>query len=496
MLIARPLSAIGGLLVLVLLSRLLPSAAYGMYFAVWAVIEILILASNIGLLHAAYRYISATEWDDGNFHIQGPLWQLVFWRVISLVTVGSVLIVLPTISDLPLITIPIPTALVTCIALIIFGEGLARFVEALFDSMLCQGRSQLTLVSRTLIKLIGLSYFAITDSISLEKVVLLELAAATTGVTAGLLMLITLHRKSAAKSTQHPPETTGIGRMTRFALPGYAAQLLGISYGPDSLKLALGSVAGATAIAVFGFAYSIAAVAQRYMPINILAGVFRPIFVAASRKPDSDQLLSDLLSASIKINWVFILPGFCFLFFGGNPMLSHLSDGNYSNAGTVATYLIIGLLAVAVHINLSMFCLAKENGWPPLIATAVSMIGLPLGFALAQKFGAIGIAVAFGASELIWASTCLLLLNKAWKQRVRLDWAGLVKLILLTAGVTAIWMVLTTFMSMHWLAPATLAPLTLLLLVFPFGIFTAQEKAWLVSVLPLNKLPFRRCANA
>lgn len=492
MLIARPLSALGGLAVLVLLSRLLSAVDYGVYFAMWAIVEITILSSNLGLLHAAYRFVSSSEWVDGSIHLHGPMKQLIAWRGFSLLVFSSLLLALPSIAENFFKLGSIASALVPFIALIILTEGMARYLEVIFDSMLFQGSSQFTLLSRTLIRLAGLSYLMLSGSLTLTTVIFVELTAATTGMAIGLFLLWRLHQQANKKMDKPEKEIIGIARMARFSLPAYTAQVLGVTYGPDSLKLALGSVAGASAIALFGFAYSIAAVAQRYMPANILSGIFRPIFVAVSRKPDADQLLSDLLSVSIKLNWVFVLSAFCFVYFGGNPLLAHLSGGNYPEAGTVTAWLVFGLLAIAVHLNLSMYCLAKENPWPPLLATIASMAGLPLGFLLANSYGAIGIAAAFGASELIWAVVCLLALQFSSHKALQLDWLGFLKLLGSAACVLAICTLFDTYIASFWLVPTLLAPGLFLVLILPSGAFTSQEKSWLLSVLPIQILPFSR----
>ena len=84
MFIGRPISAVAGLLLLVLLSRLLSKDEYGIYFAVWAMAEIIILASNLGLMSAVYRYVSSNEVAQGGIIIEGPVWQFVGMRLLFL----------------------------------------------------------------------------------------------------------------------------------------------------------------------------------------------------------------------------------------------------------------------------------------------------------------------------------------------------------------------------------------------------------------------------
>lgn len=495
MLVARPLSAIGGLLVLVILSRMLPPQEYGIYFGLWAIAEILILASNVGLLHAVYRYVSADERMDGKIIPNGPVWQLIGWRSLTLLLVAALLIAFPT--SIRFFSEPassFTSAIVPLLALIVFGEGLARFIETVFDSMLCQGRSQTTLISRTLLRLSGIAYFAINGTLHLEQVVFIEVGAALIGALIALLLFWNTYSGKQDILKHSEVETFGFVRMARFALPAFIAQLLGLIYGPDALKLALSAASGPASLAVFGFAFSLAAVIQRYIPANLLGGIFRPVFVAASKKPDAENLLSNLLSASIKINWLILLPVFCFLFFAGSPLLSKLSGGNYPDAGLLISILVLGLLAIAVHLTFSMYCIAKEISYPVLIASGVSTVGLPIGIFLANRFGALGMSAAFGLAELIWSVVCLIVLSRYSKGTVHMDWSGLGKL-LGTAAIAIVGCALLQMMGVHWFVLAPLSVFLFLLATLFVSPFSDREKGWLFSILPMGSFLKVRAAN-
>ncbi len=489
MLLARPLSAIGGLLILVLLSRMLTSIEYGAYFSILAIMEILILSSNLGLVPAAYRYISASEWSDGSVCLEGPIRQLVFLRILSLLLFSIPLMALPAVAVWFLDASAIAPAMLPLVVLIVFTEGLARYIETLFESMQFQGRSQITLILRTLLRLAGLSILLINDLLSFHKFIYVELAATTSGMTIALFLLWSLNRQANKKFGKQTITTkTNIARMARFALPTYVAQVLGATSGPDALKLALGSVAGASAIAQFGFAYSIAAIVQRYMPVNILSGIFRPLFIAVSHQPDSDKALVELFNVSVKLNWIFVLTAYSFVYFGGDPLLALLSRGNYPDVGAVAACLLLSLIAAGLHLNLSLYCLAKENAWHPLIATTASMVGLPVGYILAAKFGALGIAVAFGITELIWSVVCLLALHASFPKSLQLDWTGFANILAIEVVALFFGTMLNTYLTDNWILSALLATSLFLSLILPSAAFSKKEKTWILSMIPFIRL--------
>ncbi|WP_203564139.1 hypothetical protein [Deefgea sp. CFH1-16] len=232
------------------------------------------------------------------------------------------------------------------------------------------------------------------------------------------MLLIVYFRHSCHKVSS---ESLNLMRVSQYILPGFAAQLLAICYGPDAFKITLAGNVTAYALAIFGFSYSLAAVIQRYMPINILSGIFRPVFVAASTKNDADIILPQLVSLIIKINWFYIIPFVCVLFFSGDMIASVISGGKYPEAGNVLTVIVLGLLPLAMCGSISMYCLAKEIAFAPLVATAVSVIGLPIAMLLGKYFNDLGVAIAFGLSQLIWSVVCWAMVSRNKDLNVELD---------------------------------------------------------------------------
>lgn len=484
MLIARPLSALAGLSILVLLSRSLPATAYGIYFAIWALAEIIILASNFGLIHAAFRYVHADERNTGTILPYGPVWRFIALRVLSLVLGTAILFFasfpLEKFIEFQAVAVNIGVIL----ALIVIGEGLARFVEVNLDSMLCQGRSQASLVSRTLFRFLGIAYLALMHDLTLESVMIVEVVAIWIGLVLALVLLGDIYRRANKdKALFEKHEQTSVRRMFQYAFPAFIAQVLTLVYGADALKLVLSNVSGTDALAIFGFAYSLSAVIQRYIPANLLAGIFRPVFVAASKREDADTVLPDLLSLSIKINWVIILPIICAAWFGANTFLSLVSDGNYANAGLPFLVLVVALMPISVHLVLSMYSLAKEVSWPVVFATLLSTSSLVLGFYLGKQYGVIGIAVTFLVGEVIWSSSCYFLFRKYTSGNLQFHWIGLFKLILAT--VLAI--VLCQFIALvfdHWIFLSIVSGLAFFAFAWLLSPLTKQEIIWLNTLMP------------
>lgn len=483
MLIARPLSAISGLLILVLLSRTLSSDDYGIYFAVWALAEILILASNLGLIHAAYRYIHADEYIDGKLVPHGPVWRLIAVRLFSLIILAAGLYSFSP-SFIADAESQLAYSVASIVAAIVVFEGLARFVEIVMDSMLCQGRSQTSLVSRTVFRLMGISYFLWVGELNLQNVLLAEMVAIALGFLLGIVLLLDIYRVArASEVVSDTRQDFPLKRMFKYAFPAFLAQLIGLVYGPDVLKLILNKVAGPEALAMFGFAYSLAAVIQRYIPANLMAGIFRPVFVAASKREDAENVLPGLLSLTIKLNWIIIIPIFCASWFGAEKIFFIISHGNYAAASVIFCVLVLGLLPVSVHLILSMYCLARESSWPTVVATASSVLILPLAILLTQYFQATGVAVAFVLSEMLWVMVCYWYIRRKQAVPLSMDWRGMGKLIL-CACLAVFICELLALLGLSWIILTALVVLVYGLLLIYFRPLTGQEGVWLNAVVP------------
>jgi len=485
MFVARPISAVGGLLILVVLSRALSKSDYGLYFGLWAAAEILILASSLGLVQAVQRYVSAVELTDGRLLPRGPVFQLLGWRIVTmLLAAGGAVIAfnfVMSIAGVP--SLGMGAALI--FGAIVFGEGTARFLEAIFDSMLSQRRSQATLVGRTVFRLFGYLYFLAFDTLSLLTVLYVEVVVVLLAATVGLAFLGRLYMGADQLKKTKSPEEYNYARILRFVLPAFLAELVGLAYGPDVLKIALTKTTGVEAVALFGFAYSLAAVMLRYMPASLFAGVFRPIFVAASTKPDGDALLSDLFNLVVKVNWIVILPIFCVLFSASSVLLSAVTGGKYADVDVVLMILVGGLLPMALHLTLLLYCLARENSVYPLVSTGFAVCGLPLGLALSTWFGAEGMALALGMSEVIWTAACLFFLQRIARDAIRLDWGGFARMTVAAALAISIGFGLDKA-GAGWYLVAPVVALSCLLGVYFLSAFSDEEKNRLTSILPFS----------
>lgn len=486
MVIGRPLSAICGLLVLIFLSRYLTKNDYGLYFTVWAVTELVILASNLGLFNAAYRYISSKELTNGGLLVEGPVWHFTILRFIFLSMAAVVVAKLSIYIPDELINRSAINKYGIYLSAIIIAEGMARYIETLFDSMLCQGMSQFTLIGRTCLRLLLLLWaIFISKKVDIDTVLTIEVVVTATGAVTSLVLLLYIYVRSyilyKKDTTIEAQPFPAVSRMMKFVLPAYLAQMIALAYSPDMLKLILGGAAGNEALAIFGFAFSLAAVIQRYMPANLLGGIFRPSFVAASKSDDGGKTLGVILSLSMKANVIFVLPAVAFCYFGADALLSVVSDGNYTNIGSVLTVLLLWALALSLHMTMAMYCIALEYTYPTFIAAVTSTVALPIGI-ITAKHGAISMAGVILLSEILWFVTCYCVIN--YRNTIKINYISFFKIFLAVGLAIAITSILS-FFDIYWLVLSVCATLFSIAFIYKINIFDKTERDWLSEKFPI-----------
>ena len=485
MVIGRPLSAICGLLVLIFLSRYLTKNDYGLYFTVWAVTELVILASNLGLFNAAYRYISSKELTSGGLLVEGPVWHFTILRFIFLSMAAVVVAKLSIYIPDELINRSAINKYGIYLSAIIIAEGMARYIETLFDSMLCQGMSQFTLIGRTCLRLLLLLWaIYISKKVDIDAVLTIEVVVTATGAVTSLVLLLYIYVRSyilyKRDTTIEAQPFPAVSRVMKFVLPAYLAQMIALAYSPDMLKLILGGAAGYEALAIFGFAFSLAAVVQRYMPANLLGGIFRPSFVAASKSDDGGKTLGVILSLSMKANVIFVLPAVAFCYFGADALLSVVSDGNYTNIGSVLTVLLLWALALSLHMTMAMYCIALEYTYPTFIAAIISTISLPIGV-ITAKYGAISMAGVILLSEILWFISCYCIIH--YRSAIQINHISFLKMIFSVVLAISITSAFAMF-TFHWLVLSVISSVLCIGLLYKIDVFDQAEREWLNERFP------------
>lgn len=474
----KPVSALGGVALLLMLAQGLSAAEYGAYFSFWALVEISVLISNFGAFHAVYRYVHASPAQQpGRLKVFGPLGSIAAYRLCTLVLAGGgVFLLAPRLAEW--LGVPLLSSFSMPLALVVLFEGGARFLETIFDALLEQAKTQISTLFRALSKLVLVTGLVLSGELNIEMVVHVESMVAFMGLVVAMFLFLKVARERPVSGEDDFP---GWKVAAAFLLPAFAAQVMGVFYGPDILKIVLSAHSGVEQVAVFGFCYAMAAVIQRYLPANILAGMFRPVFVAASRQQGG--LLSTVFAVVVKVNMIFVLAAWAGTVLIKDFLLGHVAAGAYSSNGWVLVVLMSCMLPIALHACVSMLCLAMGTSWAPLGATflaAMCAVGAP---AMASSQGALGMAWLLLVAESVWCLSCIALL--AWQGRWPrlIDWHRYAGNVLMCAALVALGLIALE-MGGAPLLIAVVVPCAYIACSLRFGLFSSHEAQKMLSVMP------------
>ena len=297
-------------------------------------------------------------------------------------------------------------------------------------------------------------------------------------------------RKNKLTATDTNHQHSIFHKYLSFAGPSYLSQLVFLTYGPDTAKLIITKVLGAASVGAFGFAAAFVAMLQRYMPVFLLLGMVRPLFVAAQLHADKEAKLNQLSNMILKLNLFVLGPMLAYFIVSGDTLAKLLSAGKFPDAGGLMVAFIILLIIQTWNAVLSLLAMAAENGFSVLNGTMLGLLGLGLGLYLLPTLGAYGLSIGLIASEIIRG----IYVNKSIRNKGLLmnwDWTGISKILLSSILATIIVTTLGNltnendyiFLSLNFVM------ISLLFLVFAYFLkpFTIEERGMINRILPIKK---------
>ncbi len=431
-------SGLVGLALLVLLARVLSRTDYGTYVTYVAIFEIVLLVSNFGLFPIAQRFVT----DCRIKGTQRQLVKLIFWiclgRLVTLmVACGGLYLFSGMLLGFMGIQEVIASFLVYLLVMI--TEGVSRYLDMIFESLLLQGYAQASIFIRNTSKLIAFASVAwFGGGLTLDSLVRLEAMTTTGGMAiAVLLIIIYFWTHRAPKHDPVTPNRYAPSDMFRFSLLLYFAQVISQIYGGDAIKLIVARILGIIETASFGFAYSISMILQRYLPTFLLLGMARPLFVAKFAKGSDFSEINRMANLMFKLNTFCLVPVIAFFVLYGSQFSSLVSGGKYPEAGGMLASLCILLIFQSLHIILGLVALVTKLANSTLMGTIAGVLGVLLGIYSVPHFGVYGLVFGLILSELLWCVVAWLI-QAHYGYGLRLDWLAVFKLTFVCISVIAI----------------------------------------------------------
>lgn len=431
-------SGLVGLTLLLLTVRVLAPTEYGAYVTFMALLEMTQLVSNCGLFAIAQRYVADCRINGSQRQLRHLVSRICFGRILTLlIACGGLHLAMPKL--LVFLRIQGLEGVFITYLLVILAEGSSRYIDLIFESLLLQGRAQVSIFIRNASKLsVFCAAVWVERGLGLDRLVKLEAITAVFGLTLSLVLIA--HYFWTKHETEHPEPSkvryAPVG-MVQFSLQFYLAQVIGQTYGADAIKLIVARTLGLMEAAIFGFAYSINVILQRYLPAYLLLGMMRPLFVAKKSAGADFSDINRMANLVFKVNVFCLAPLTAFLVLCGTEFSIFVSGGKYPHAGGLLVALCLLLILQTLHVVLGLLAIATERAGSNLLGTIAGTSGVIAGVWLAQTLGIYGLVTGLMSSEILWCFTVWLTLYLSGFH-FRLDWLGFFKVIIAAVGVVAI----------------------------------------------------------
>lgn len=398
----RVFSALVGVGFLLLLVRVLDRESYGIYIALFAAFEIVQLAASPGAYALVFRYLPELRAAHAGHELSKVAFWLVGYRIVTLAVAALLLWHFQgPVADMA--GFPAAAPAVAIYAFIVVFEGIARFVDMTFESLLNQGYAQLSVLVRNGLKL-GCLIFASrwgVQEISLVDWLCVEAATSAGGALLSCALL-TVRVFPGRNEGRDKDASLTLHRILRFCAPTYLSQVLYIASGTEMVKLIVSKLLGASTTAAFGFAALLTGTIQKYLPSFLLIGWVRPLFITARTQGHGHSALVELSGTIIKLNLLVLSPIAVVLFVGGQVIIDLVTGGKLPDSLPYVNFFLLLLVAQTVRAVVSLLGITLEIGAGSLRATFVSLIGLIAGIALYPVLGAWALCGGLLATEVLW----------------------------------------------------------------------------------------------
>jgi len=444
--IGKAASALLSIAILFWLVRLLNVAEYGAYVTMQAGMGLGLAITSFGLPWAAARYVP-----EFRLYANGKQLARLVWQIIALVSLFSVAGALLLYVAMPWLLAFLDLTQQTDVArlyLVVFVlEGLRLNIQdCIFDPLLQQGRSQISLVARNLALLLCLSIaLAAQGTVQLHHVVLAEMAGSFLSVALalhGAFRYLRAHRDLPGKKGWQPANWP---EMWLTARDMYFSYLVTLTYGPWVFVFLTQRFLGLEATALFGFLTNLYAQVYRYLPATLLFSLIRPKLVASYIGEGGMAQLTRNANLAGKISLFILMPLLVCVWLTGNELVNLLSGGKFTQAGYYFACMLLGLIPLSQRQTLETVVVASGHGHLCVRCSALGILVLPLAYWLFETGqGLWSPVLAMIASQIIFNVT--LIVAMGFSTSYRPDAVGLFKL----AAAALVGFVLSFLSKMAW----------------------------------------------
>ncbi len=290
------------------------------------------------------------------------------------------------------------------------------FRDVVFQSLLKQAYSQVTILLRHLvfIALLGYLLFGSLAEFSLTNLIYSEIIATLIAATAALIQAGVLIRQFPYNQAPQSPSMLRWRTVLFFAANSCANETLRMSGSGHALMSVAPQLLATAALAPYGFCLTLFGQINRFLPAHLFAGLYRPKLVAEYVKNGSFEALNLRLITILKVsNYILALSLAVFVIYGG-ILLDLLSDKKYGDAHGLMILFIILMLIDNYRQVLLVLCNTIERVDFLRRASLAMPLVIPLACLLVWTgIGAYGLVLALILPEIIWVGAIVYQLKKA-----------------------------------------------------------------------------------
>ena len=408
--LGKGVSAIAGMLAMMLVIRELSIEAFAAYSVLVALVEMLTTISGLGLVHALLRYVPELY----NKHYQASLRQLILGSLglrSGVLLLASLAAYALANQFAPLVGLGAAIAAYKAFLLVVVLRSTTHFLSQILESTLHQGTVQLGFTSATIARLVGMLYLLKVGDVQLIDVIWVEVASDALSFVIMLYGVVGLVRDRSAENKDDDGSwiKANLKPITKFAIAGYLQHLAITPYGGHTNRLVGGGLLNISAMAAYGFAQSLYEYIKRYMPAQLLVGLIRPVVVARYSESRDFSVAAGLCSKVLQINILIIFGMYAVLVAGGGEALLAISAGKYgAEAMLILSVLFLVLLLETQRQQLELLVQTVERYHFLIFSNILLALSILLAVICLPLLG----AVAFPAANAVG-----LLVANYWVQR-------------------------------------------------------------------------------
>ncbi len=475
------ISAVGGIVTVILLARYLTIGEFAAYSALTGFVDLFTALVGFGITHALLRFLPELYAQHQDRTIKRLLGLGILTRTLTLTTA----VILVSYGSGPVTEFFKLSDWQTAFSLFLWLVWIRvtfYFLFQLLETLLAQAIGQAGFVFANISKLIGVIVASGGEQLDLVVVIQIEIAAELVGV---IILALGLIRTIINQSNQ---DASGPGwleknwkRIWRFGVVAYLQHLAVLLYGSSPNRLVGARYLPAGEMASLGFAQSLIDNMRRYLPAQFFQGIIHPVLIARYATGRNFAEIARIADILLRFNTLVLGLPLIVLMVSGDDLLSFLSKGKYSDEASLALILFSIALAFESDRYLLDILVQAVERYDMLLYTNLILSGsLLLALLFIPKFGIAAIPLANFAGLVVANGVVRIWLkNKGFDCLV--NWLSYLKIILagllsVTAGhFVSEWLIQFDLEAFIWIIAAVITLGTYLLLVWFFKPFSSDE---------------------